>query len=171
MKKFVNRDQRQILSQNMIRISFVCPEEVFWLLMMANTSFESLFQVQFKRSYRFMSYHWLFQSYRAKHFFVIVSKQFLGFCFIYFWYQTDFHIVTKNLSFNLRGLPSLRVKRPTQDGQMKFGLWFDTKFDVYRKRDFSNISGQIHWHNTTKYFHPWLSNIMYHVIHNTKLHK
>ena len=32
-------DQRHILSQNMIRISFVCPAEVFRLVMMANTSF------------------------------------------------------------------------------------------------------------------------------------
>ena len=137
MKKFVNRDQRQILSQNMIRISFVCPEEVFWLLMMANTSFKSLFQVQFKRSYRFMSYHWSFQSYRTKHFFVIFSKQFLGFCFLYLWYQTDCHLVTKNLSWNLRGLPSSGVKRPPQGRQMKFRLSFD--IEKLMRRTFNKI--------------------------------
>ena len=45
--------------------------------------------MQFKRSYRFISYHWLFQSYRAKHFFVIFSKQFLGF----FYYICDTKLI------------------------------------------------------------------------------
>ena len=142
--KIVNRDQRQILCQNLIRISFVCPAEVFWLMIMANTSFWSLFQVQFKRSYRFISYHWSFQSYRTKHFFVMFSKQFLGFCFLYLWYQTDFHIVTKNLSYILRGLPSSEVKRLPTDRQMKFVSCFDTKFDVVRvSRSTSNFDTTI----------------------------
>jgi len=83
-----------------------------------------------------MSYLWLFHSYRAKHFFVKFSKPFLGFCFLYLWYQIDFYIVTKNLSWILRGLPSSEVKRPPQGRQMKFRSCFDTKFDVVRKRDF-----------------------------------
>jgi hypothetical protein len=33
-----DRDQRQILCQNMIRISFVCHSEVFWLKIMTNPS-------------------------------------------------------------------------------------------------------------------------------------
>ena len=47
--------------------------------------------------------------------------------------------MTKNLSWNLRGLPSSGVKGPPQDRQMKFVSCFDTKFDVHRGRDFSTI--------------------------------
>ena len=92
-----------------------------------------------------MSYHWLFHSYRAKHFFVKFSKPFLGFCFLYLWYQIDFYIVTKNLSWILRGLPSSEVKRPPQGRQMKFGSCFDTKFDVDREsRFFTNYRCTYH---------------------------
>ena len=51
-----------------------------------------LFKAYFKcnlKGLRFMSYHWLFQSYRAKHFFVIFSKQFLGF----FYYICDTKLI------------------------------------------------------------------------------